>query len=142
MDLSAVAALRFAVTRLARQLRQEALASGGLTPSKLTALASINRRGPIALGDLAQVERVSAPTISRTVDALAAAGLVSRSHHPADGRVVQIAVTQAGARLLQDSRRRKDALLAQRMRRLGARDRARVLAAIPAIQRLLDEEDT
>ena len=55
VDLSAVAALRFAVTRLARQLRQEALADGGLTPSKINALASINRVGPMSLCDLAEV---------------------------------------------------------------------------------------
>ena len=126
VDLSAVAALRFAVTRLARQLRQEALADGGLTPSKLTALASINRLGPMSLGDLAVVERVSAATVSRTVDALDAAGLVSRTSDPSDGRVVHVAVRGAGVKLLEDSRRRKDALLAQRMSLLSARDRTRL----------------
>jgi DNA-binding MarR family transcriptional regulator len=140
VDLSAVAALRFAVTRLARQLRQEALADGGLTPSKLAALASINRLGPISLGDLAAVERVSAATVSRTVDALVAAGLASRTGDPSDGRVVCVAVTGAGVRRLEGSRRRKDAELAHRISLLGARDQARLIAAIPVIQRLLDDE--
>jgi DNA-binding MarR family transcriptional regulator len=140
VDLGAVAALRFAVTRLARQLRQEALADGGLTPSKLNALASINRLGPIPLGDLADVERVSAATVSRTVDALAAAGLVERSNDPTDGRVVFVAMTAAGVKTLEESRRRKDAVLAQRVSLLGARDQARLIAAIPVLQRLLDDE--
>src|SRR5204862_4569798 len=114
-DLGAVAALRFTVTRLARQLRQEALADGGLTPSKLNALASINRLGPISLGDLADVERVSAATVSRTVDALGAAGLVERTGDPTDGRVVFVGMTTAGVKVLEESRRRKDAVLAQRV---------------------------
>jgi DNA-binding MarR family transcriptional regulator len=140
VDLGAVAALRFAVTRLARQLRQEALADGGLTPSKLNALASINRLGPISLGDLAVVERVSAATVSRTVDALAAAGFVERSSDPTDGRVVFVTMTVAGVKVLDGSRRRKDAVLAQRVSLLGARDQARLVAAIPVLQRLLDDE--
>jgi DNA-binding MarR family transcriptional regulator len=140
VDLTAVATLRFTVTRLARQLRQEALADGGLTPSKLNALASINRLGPITLGDLADVERVSAATVSRTVDALAAAGLAQRSSDPTDGRVVFVSVTAAGVRILEESRRRKDAVLAQRVSLLSARDQARLDAAIPVLQRLLDDE--
>ena len=139
-DLGAVAALRFTVTRLARQLRQEALADGGLTPSKLNALASINRLGPISLGDLADVERVSAATVSRTVDALGAAGLVERTGDPTDGRVVFVGMTTAGVKVLEESRRRKDAVLAQRVSLLNARDQARLAAAIPVLQRLLDDE--
>jgi DNA-binding MarR family transcriptional regulator len=140
VDLGAVATLRFAVTRLARQLRQEALAGGGLTPSKLNALASINRLGPIALGELADVERVSAASVSRTADALAGAGLVERSSDPADGRVVFVSITAAGVKMLEESRRRKDAVLAQRVSMLSARDQARLVAAIPVLQRLLDDE--
>ena len=140
VDLGAVASLRFAVTRLARQLRQEALADGDLTPSKLSALASVNRLGPVSLGDLAVVERVSAPSITRTVDALVAASLVTRASDPSDRRLVRVAITAAGMQLLEQSRRRKDALLAQRIALLGARDQARLVAAIPVIQRLLDDE--
>jgi DNA-binding MarR family transcriptional regulator len=135
-----VASLRFAVTRLARQLRQEALADGGLTPTKLTALASVNRLGPVSLGDLAVVERVSAPSITRTVDALVDAGLVTRESDPSDKRLVRVGITDAGRLLLEESRRRKDVLLAQRIELLGARDQARLLAAIPVIQRLLDDD--
>lgn len=140
VDLTAVASLRFAVTRLARQLRQEALADGGLTPTKLTALASVNRLGPVSLGDLAVVERVSAPSITRTVDALVDAGLVTRESDPSDKRLVRVGITDAGRLLLEESRRRKDVLLAQRIELLGARDQARLLAAIPVIQRLLDDD--
>ncbi|HEY7104890.1 MAG TPA: MarR family transcriptional regulator [Acidimicrobiia bacterium] len=140
VDPTAVASLRFAVTRLARQLRQEALADGGLTPTKLTALASVNRLGPVSLGDLAVVERVSAPSITRTVDALVDAGLVTRESDPSDKRLVRVGITDAGRLLLEESRRRKDVLLAQRIELLGARDQARLLAAIPVIQRLLDDD--
>jgi DNA-binding MarR family transcriptional regulator len=103
-------------------------------------LASINRLGPISLGDLAVVERVSAATVSRTVDALAAAGFVERSSDPTDGRVVFVTMTLGGGKVLDESRRRKDAVLAQRVSLLNARDQARLVAAIPVLQRLLDDE--
>jgi len=49
-------------------------------------------------------------------------------------------MTVAGVKVLDDSRRRKDAVLAQRVSLLGARDQARLVAAIPVLQRLLDDE--
>lgn len=59
------------------------------------------------------------------MDALAAACFVERSSDPTDGRVVFVTMTVAGVKVLDDSRRRKDAVL---------------VAAVPVLQRLLDDE--
>ena len=66
--------LRYSVTRLARQLRRQA--GTDLTPTQSAALVSIERHGPITIGDLAAHEQVSAPTATNVVSKLEAAGLV------------------------------------------------------------------
>ena len=139
VDLSAVAAIRFVVTRLARELRQEALADGALTPTKLATLASVNRLGPISLSDLAVAERLSAPGVTRSVNAPMEAGLVTKAPDRSDRRLVLVTMTEAGTKLLEETRRRKDALLAQRIALLDPSELASLLAALPAIERLLDD---
>ena len=64
------ARLRLSATRLARRLRQEA--DAGLTPSQLSALAVIDRQGPLTLGALADHEQVAPPTITKVVAKLEA----------------------------------------------------------------------
>lgn len=129
--------LRLAVTRLARRLRQEG--AEGITPSQLSALASIEHHGPITLGDLAAHERVQPPTMTRIVAALADQGLVAREVDPDDRRVARVRVTAAGRRLLARSRRRKAAYLASRLRRLDDDERLLLARAVPILERLLEE---
>lgn len=129
--------LRLAVTRLARRLRQEG--AEGITPSQLSALASIEHHGPITLGDLAAHERVQPPTMTRIVAALADQGLVAREVDPDDRRVARVRVTSAGRRLLARSRRRKAAYLASRLRRLDDDERLLLARAVPILERLLEE---
>ncbi len=126
--------LRLAVTRLARKLRQEAEA--GLSPSLLAALATIERAGAVTLGDLAACEQVQPPTMTRIVSALVDAGLVSRETDPADGRVAWVLPTAEGRRLLQRSRRRKEAYLARRMRDLPSDDLEALGRAASILERL------
>jgi DNA-binding MarR family transcriptional regulator len=68
-DLDAQARrLRYAATRLARLLRRQD--ASDLSPTQGAALASIERHGPITLGDLAAHEQVSAPTTTNVVSKL------------------------------------------------------------------------
>ena len=108
-DTAEVAArLRLSATRLARQLRQESDAA--LTPSQLSALAAIERHGPVMLGALAELERVAPPSITKVVSKLEAAGLVKRRLDPHDRRVVWVSTTAAGNARLAQIRQRKHAL--------------------------------
>jgi len=89
--------LRLSVTRLARRLRQQAGFEAEVTPSQLATLSSVERLGPITLGDLAAVERVQPPTMTRIVSGLEEAGLVIRRPNPRDRRVNVLVVTARGA---------------------------------------------
>ena len=82
-DEELAARLRLSATRLARRLRQEA--DAGLTPSQLSALAVIEREGPLTLGALADQEKVAPPSITKVVAKLESIGLVARAVDPAIG---------------------------------------------------------
>jgi DNA-binding MarR family transcriptional regulator len=132
------ARLRLSATRLARRLRRES--DPGLTPSQLSALASIERHGPVTLGVLAEVERVAPPTITKIVTKLEAAGLVARTVDLQDRRVARVAATADGDTLLRESRRRKDAWLAARIRQLDDADRAQLAAALHVLDALTEKD--
>jgi DNA-binding MarR family transcriptional regulator len=137
VDATALAArLRLAVTRLARRLRQEAEA--GVTPSMLSALSSAERKGSLTMRDLCHAEQVQPPTMTRIVAALVEAGLVVREQDPADGRVAWVTVTTEGRRLLERSRRRKEAYLAKSLRSLEPEELRTLEAAAEILERLTD----
>jgi DNA-binding MarR family transcriptional regulator len=132
------ARLRLAVTRLARRLRQQA--EGEATPSQVSALASVDRIGPITLGQLAAVERVTPPSMTRIVSGLEQAGFVSRQVDPKDRRIARVETTVAGQRFLERTRSRKNAYLAARVRTLDPEDRAVLARAATILERLLEGE--
>jgi len=128
------ARLRLSATRLARQLRQQA--GSGLTLSQLSALATISNRGPLTLGALADHERVAPPSITRVVAKLEEAALVVREVDAVDRRVARVATTAAGEALLAQSRKRKNAWLAARLRDLDEEQRAKLLDALDVLDAL------
>lgn len=128
--------LRLGVTRLARRLRQQAEA--GITPSLLAALSTIDRSGPMTIGELCSAERVQPPTMTRIVAALVDAGLVARETDALDRRVAWVRATPEGARLLQRSRKRKDAYLAKQLRELDRREIAILEEAAGILERLVE----
>ena len=129
--------LRMVVARLSRRLRQEA--NEGATPSQLAALATVERHGPITLGELAGHERVRPPTMTRIVAGLEEGGLVRRAIDPSDRRVARVTITTDGSRLLARSRTRKDAFLATLLENLEPDELAAVENAVPVLERLLEK---
>jgi DNA-binding MarR family transcriptional regulator len=132
------ARLRLSATRLARQLRQQS--DTGMTPSQLSALAAVDRHGPLTLGALADHERVSPPTITRVVAKLEADGLVLRQADPTDRRSALVATTAAGDELLTATRQRKDAWLTGRLGDLDADQRNRLRAALDVLDAITAAE--
>jgi DNA-binding MarR family transcriptional regulator len=132
------ARLRLSATRLARRLRQEA--DAGLTPSQLSALAVVEREGPLTLGALAEHEKVAPPSITKVVAKLESIGLVARAVDPGDRRFVRVAVTDAGRALLEASRQRKTAWLTGRIRELGPDAREQLAAALDVLDALVSAE--
>jgi DNA-binding MarR family transcriptional regulator len=127
---------RLVVLRLARRLRRTA--DGGLTATQLSALATIEIRGPLRLGDLAAHEGIAPPTVSRLVDHLEGAGLVRRTTDARDGRSFLVALTPAGEGLLAQLRSTGTKMLEAAMASLDDDDRAALVAAVPLLERLLD----
>lgn len=127
--------LRLGVTRLARKLRQEA--EPGISPSQLVALSTIERTGPMTIGELCAAEQVQPPSMTRTVAGLVEAGLVTRDVDPTDRRVAWLRVTPDGAKLLNRSRRRKEEYLSRELRRLEPREIATLDRAAEILTRLV-----
>ncbi len=130
--------LRLAVTRTARRMRQESDPS--LSPTQTAALATIERRGPLTPSELASIERVQRPTISRVAARLVEAGLVERLPDELDRRGARLRVTDEGRRRLHDVRSRKTAYLAERIERLGPEERDLLMRASDLLERLLAED--
>jgi DNA-binding MarR family transcriptional regulator len=132
------ARLRLGATRLARRLRQQS--ETDLTPTQLAALATIDRCGPLPVGALAAAEQVAAPTATKVVDKLVAAGLVARRPDPADGRVSLLSLTGAGAALLGEIRARRTAWLVTRLGGLSPAELESLRDALEVLERLVDAE--
>lgn len=138
MDELAVLAsrVRLALVPLTRQLRQQNL---DLTATQASALATISRRQPLTVGDLAKAEHVSSPMITKVVKGLEEIGLVRKGVDAVDRRVARLSITAEGARRLERSRTRKNAWLAKRLRSLNDYELAALEAAIPVLERLTAE---
>jgi DNA-binding MarR family transcriptional regulator len=128
------ARLRLGVMRLARRLRQET--PGQVTPSMQSALSMLERHGPLTLGELAALERVAPPSMTRIAGRLEEAGLVARTVDTADRRVARVAVSPEGRKLLKEIRGRRDAYLATRLRSFPPQDRALLARALPLLEQL------
>src|SRR5919107_6220313 len=106
------AQLRTAIVRTARRLLQEAAAeTTSLTPTSVAALATIERHGPMTPSEIAAIERVKRPTITRTLGCLQREGLIDRSQDPTDRRSALVSINAAGRERLRRLRKRKNAYL-------------------------------
>jgi DNA-binding MarR family transcriptional regulator len=137
-DTQLASRLRLAVMRLARVLRQQT--QDPVTPSQVSALHSIEHHEPISLGELAKVERVQAPTLTRIVAALEESGLVVRAVDVSDRRIARLSLTPAGRRLIERSRSRRTAYLAARLRELTDEERDTIERAALLLERMVGDQ--
>jgi len=138
-ELPALASkLRVSVARTARRLRQEG--GGGLSPSQIAALNTLDRCGALTPSEIARHERIQRPTATRLIGRLEEQGLLARTRDPEDGRSSVIALTPAGRAVVAEQRTRKDAFLEERLRRLRPEDRAALDRAAELLERLLSDE--
>ncbi|MFT3797421.1 MarR family winged helix-turn-helix transcriptional regulator [Microbacterium sp.] len=115
--------LRMATFRLARRLRSER-AVDTMSDGQFAVLAALSLHGPHTLGELADRERVSAPSMNRTVNCLEEAGYLSRTPDEDDRRKVNIALTDAGRDVVDETVRRRDSWLEQALAELTPAQRA------------------
>ena len=131
--------LSLAVMRLARQLRFRRPDSS-VTLSQLSALATLAKDGAMTPGALAVKERVRPPSMTRVIASLVDLGLVVRTSHPEDGRQVLVAVSDAGAKLVESERRASQEWLRGRLATLASEDRDTLLRAADLMTVLVDED--
>ena len=133
-----VTRLRVALARLSRRLRRHSL--HGLTPTQLAALATVERSGPLRLGDLAAAEGIAPSTLTRLVSVLEEAGFVRRDADPRDARASTLAVTPEGHEKLENLREEGTALLTEWLMLLSPGQREALAAALPALEALSESE--
>ena len=134
---SLAAELRVAILHTSRRLRFER-GTDNITPGQYTVLAVLDRHGSLTPGEIAAHEKVRPPSMTRTLAALDALGLVSRISHPTDGRQVLVLLSQLGRQEVLETRRRRDAWLARRLATLTPAERD-VLARAAAIMNRVAE---
>jgi DNA-binding MarR family transcriptional regulator len=110
----------------------------GMSLTAASTLRRLDRSGPQRLCDLYAPEGVTQPAMTQLVTRLEKEGLAERGSDPADGRVVVVSITEAGRALVQRRRDAHSEALADRLQRLSAADRAAIVAALPAMERLSD----
>jgi DNA-binding MarR family transcriptional regulator len=133
-----VTRLRAALARLSRRLRRHELA--GLTPTQLAALATVERAGPLRLGDLAAAEGIAPSTLTRIVAVLEELGYVRRDADPRDARASTLAITTKGTETLEQLRQEGNHLLTEWLELLNPAQRAALADALPALEALSEPD--
>ncbi len=128
--------LHAASIRLLRTLRRED-AGSGLSAPRLSALSVIAFAGPMSLSELAAAEQVQPPTMSRMVDFLVEAGLVTRQTVAEDRRSVRITATTKGRRLMEAGRERRLRALAMRLEGLAASERRALARGVEILETVM-----
>lgn len=132
---SQVAALQEATLLLTRRIRK--LSHIDLTLSQMSALSTLQRHGPMRVGDLAVREQITKSSTTKLVARLEEMGYLGREVARDDGRSFQVTITEHGHALLADSQRRANEFLAEELERLEEHHRVALLGALPALQALV-----
>ena len=136
-DLEVPARLRAVIGKLSKRLSASSRGTG-LTQTQLSALGVIARIGPIRMSELAEIETVNPTRLSRVVSHLDDAGLVRRRIDNEDRRAALVEVTAAGRRTHDRLRAERGRVLADGLTGLRVTDRELIIAALPALEALVD----
>ena len=128
--------LRLACMRISRRVRFES--TQVVAPHQFSVMARLEDAA-LTPRELAEIERVSPPSMTRTVAALVERELVTRTDDPLDGRQVFISLTAQGLLLLHETRRRRDAWMATRLKGITAEEREVLVKATAILTRVASE---
>ena len=131
------AELRLVIGRLIRSIRQHN--AGGLTPSQVSALATIEEFGPIRLSDLASRDSVGAPVATRVTASLEDLGYIKRVQDSQDKRACLVELTPIGQRVLKSLWEERTNGINQRIQMLSKAEIATLNAALPVLDKLAKE---
>jgi DNA-binding MarR family transcriptional regulator len=133
--------LRPVLLHLNRQLRRE-IHSLGVTGGQVSLLVQIKYHPGIGIRELAALERISVPGMSKFISRLEEAGLVRRAPVEGDQRRVGLTLTPAGQKVLRSVKSRRTAWLASRLRDLDPDELEAIDAAIEPLAHLLAEDES
>lgn len=129
--------LRVLIQKVARRIRAER-GGEGVTDSQLGVLWRLASEGRCTPGGLADSERVSPPSMNRTVNALEALGYVRREPSETDARQVWVILTRDGDELIAETRRLRNAWFHEQLDALEPAERDALEAAMDALRKLAD----
>lgn len=129
--------LRMVIQRLARRIRAER-ATESISDTQLGVLWRLRTDGSTTPGELAVAERVSAPSMNRTLNALEASGFIRREPSDDDARKVRVTLTAAGEHVIVETRRLRRQWFNARLGELTDAERAALEAARSVLARLAD----
>jgi DNA-binding MarR family transcriptional regulator len=109
----------------------------GLSLTAAATLATLDRSGPCRLTSLAAREGVTQPAMTQLIGRLQGEGLVTRVPDPADGRVVQVAITEEGRAVLSRRRAARAERLTGMLAELSPDERTALAEALPALDVLV-----
>jgi DNA-binding MarR family transcriptional regulator len=142
LDTTALAnRLRPVLLKLNRELRRE-IHSLGVTGGQVGLLVQIKYRPGIGMRELASLERMSVPGMSKFIARLEEAGLVQRAPVEGDQRRVGLSLTQAGEKVLRSVKSKRTAWLSARLRQLEPEQLEAIDTAIEPLVHLLEAEGT
>jgi DNA-binding MarR family transcriptional regulator len=133
------------VTRLRRVLRASIRSEypwESLPMAQVEILQRLRSEPGLRVNDLAARHRLANNTVSTLIQQMVLAGLVTRTEDPNDRRAVRLGLSRAGLDMLTDWQRAHEQRLERAMDRLDTADRTAVLAALPALSRLVDQLET
>ena len=128
--------LRLACMRISRRVRFES--TDAVAPHQFSVLNRLEHT-PCTPGELAEIERVSAPSMTRTVARLVELGLVERTDDPSDRRQVILSLTPAATALLKEIRRKRDAWMSVRVGHLTPAEQDILQQAAVILTRVANE---
>ena len=128
--------LRLACMRISRRVRFESTQL--VAPHQLSVMARLEANA-LTPRELASIECVSPPSMTRTVAGLVESGLVARQDDPLDGRQVFLSLTAQGRLTLKETRRKRDAWMASRLKGISADEREVLIRASVILTRLASE---
>jgi DNA-binding MarR family transcriptional regulator len=129
--------LRLAIQRLARRIRSMQ-ADDEVTEGQRAVLFALSKNGTQTLGSLSEHERVTPPSMNRTINALVELGLVTREPAPDDARKVSLDLSPAGEDFIRETRRRRDAWFTTRLDALPPEQRRMLREVAPILRDLAD----
>lgn len=136
-DETSVSRLRLAILRVARRIRQDARTE--LTPSQQSIVVMLDRFGAMSHAELASREAVRPPSVTRTVQALEAAGMIRRYAPDPASRRVLVELTEKGRLAALEIHDRRDAWLSERLNALSPSELEVLSRAMPVLEQLIDE---